>query len=269
MVENCDMFFYTFDIKKYSGGIQMVFSEQLICLRKQKGMSQEQLGEKVGVTRQTVSKWELGETTPDMDKLIELSKLFGISIDELVGKEAPTGTGTLCRMYERPYYEYKSKRTFHGLPLVHVKIGPGITRAKGVVAVGTVATGIVTFGALSFGVLSFGAIAFGLIALGALGIGALLAAGSIAIGLLAFGGIAIGVFAAGGLSLGVYSLGGCAIGDKIAKGGYASATIAIGDETRGDAVFDIHLDGQAEQIKAAIYKYFPDTWDWIVKIFAR
>ena len=141
----------------------MNFSEELICLRKQKGLSQEQLGEEVGVTRQTVSKWELGETTPDMDKLIQLAKLFEISIDELVGKEAPAGQGTLCRMNNRPYYEYKSKRTFHGLPLVHVKIGPGITKAKGVVAVGTVATGIVTFGAISIGVLSFGALAFGLI----------------------------------------------------------------------------------------------------------
>jgi len=245
----------------------MNFSEELICLRKQKGLSQEQLGEEVGVTRQTVSKWELGETTPDMDKLIQLAKLFEISIDELVGKEAPAGQGTLCRMNNRPYYEYKSKRTFHGLPLVHVKIGPGITKAKGVVAVGTVATGIVTFGAISIGVLSFGALAFGLIAIGAFSIGALLAAGSIAIGLLAFGGIAVGVLSAGGLSVGVYSLGGCAMGDKIAKGGYASATIAIGDKALGEATFDIHLDGQAELIKAAIYKYFPGTWEWIVNLF--
>ncbi len=248
----------------------MEFNEQLICLRKQKGMSQEQLGEKIGVTRQTVSKWELGETTPDMDKLIELSKLFGISIDELVGKDAPsTENGSLCRIYNRPCYEYKSKRTFHGLPLVHVKIGPGITRAKGVIAVGTIATGIVSCGAISFGLLSFGALALGLIAIGAISVGALLAAGSIAVGLLAFGGVAVGVFAAGGLSVGVYSLGGCAIGDKIAKGGYASATIAIGDKTDGEAVFDIHLDGQAKAIEAAIYKYFPDTWDWIVKLFAK
>ena len=42
----------------------MTFQEQLITLRKQQGLSQEQLGSKLGVTRQTVSKWELGITTP-------------------------------------------------------------------------------------------------------------------------------------------------------------------------------------------------------------
>ena len=67
----------------------MTFQEQLITFRKQQGLSQEQLGEKLGVTRQTVSKWELGVTTPEMDKLILLADLFHISIDELVGREAP------------------------------------------------------------------------------------------------------------------------------------------------------------------------------------
>jgi len=249
----------------------MDFNEKLICLRKQKGFSQEQLGEKIGVTRQTVSKWELGETTPEMDKLIQLSVFFDISIDELVGKtEKPQEKGSLCMMSTRPvYYEYKSKRTFHGLPLVHVKLGPGITRAKGVVAIGTVATGVVSLGALSFGLLSLGAISFGLIALGALAIGLLIALGSIAIGTLAFGGIAIGIIAMGGLAVGQYSIGGCALADKIARGGYASATVAIGDEAKGDAVFDINLTDQAEQIKAAIYKYFPETWSWIVRMFAK
>ncbi|WP_148511422.1 helix-turn-helix transcriptional regulator, partial [Hungatella hathewayi] len=65
----------------------MTFSERLILLRKQKGFSQEQLGAEVGVTRQTVSKWELGETTPEMDKLIKLAELFGITLDELAGRE--------------------------------------------------------------------------------------------------------------------------------------------------------------------------------------
>ena len=61
------------------------FSERLIKLRKQKGLSQEQLGAAVGVTRQTVSKWELGDTTPELGKLVQLSDYFQISVDELVG----------------------------------------------------------------------------------------------------------------------------------------------------------------------------------------
>lgn len=61
----------------------MKFSEKLMSLRKSKGMSQENLAEKLNVTRQTISKWELDQTTPDLNKLLEISKLFEISIDEL------------------------------------------------------------------------------------------------------------------------------------------------------------------------------------------
>ncbi len=61
----------------------MKFEEKLIKLRKQSGMSQEELAEKLDVTRQTVSKWELGQSKPDMEKLIEISKLFNIPIGNL------------------------------------------------------------------------------------------------------------------------------------------------------------------------------------------
>lgn len=63
----------------------MSFNENLIELRKKEGLSQEELGYKLNVTRQTVSKWELGQTTPEMDKLTEISKLFNVSVDELIG----------------------------------------------------------------------------------------------------------------------------------------------------------------------------------------
>lgn len=65
----------------------MKFNEKLIELRKKNGLSQEELGYKLNVTRQTVSKWELGQTTPEMDKLIELSKIFNISVDELINSK--------------------------------------------------------------------------------------------------------------------------------------------------------------------------------------
>ena len=54
----------------------MEFREQLMELRKQRGWSQEQLGAKIGVTRQTVSKWETGDTTPELAKLIEFCLLY-------------------------------------------------------------------------------------------------------------------------------------------------------------------------------------------------
>ena len=65
----------------------MKFNEKLIMLRKQHNLSQEQVAEKLGVARQTISKWELGETTPEMDKLIMMSELYNITLDELMKEE--------------------------------------------------------------------------------------------------------------------------------------------------------------------------------------
>ena len=61
----------------------MKFNEKLTRLRKTAGLSQEELGNRLDVARQTVSKWELGETTPEMEKLVELSNLFNVSLDEM------------------------------------------------------------------------------------------------------------------------------------------------------------------------------------------
>lgn len=65
----------------------MKFNEKLVMLRKQNNLSQEQLAEQLNVARQTASKWELGETTPEMDKLIKMSEIFKISLDELMKEE--------------------------------------------------------------------------------------------------------------------------------------------------------------------------------------
>lgn len=58
---------------------------RLAELRKQHGLSQEELADQLGVSRQAVSKWERGEASPDTDNLIELSRIYGISLDELLG----------------------------------------------------------------------------------------------------------------------------------------------------------------------------------------
>ena len=62
----------------------MDFSEKLMTLRKQAGLSQEQLADRLGVTRQSVSKWESGAAAPELVKVITLSELFGVSVDYLV-----------------------------------------------------------------------------------------------------------------------------------------------------------------------------------------
>ena len=63
----------------------MSLGENILDLRKKSGLSQEQLGEKVNVTRQTISNWELGETQPNPDQLKLLSQALNVSVDELIG----------------------------------------------------------------------------------------------------------------------------------------------------------------------------------------
>ena len=65
-----------------------MLSESLIRLRKSRGWPQELLAEKLGVSRQAISKWETGESMPDAIKLIALADLFGCPLDELCGREA-------------------------------------------------------------------------------------------------------------------------------------------------------------------------------------
>ena len=62
----------------------MNFNEKLIKLRKEKGLSQEELGTEIGVSRQTISKWELAQSYPDFQRLVLLSDYFHMSLDLLV-----------------------------------------------------------------------------------------------------------------------------------------------------------------------------------------
>ncbi len=63
------------------------FADKLYSLRTQSGYSQETLAEKVNVSRQAISKWELGLTLPDTDKIVALSKVFDVTIDYLLKDE--------------------------------------------------------------------------------------------------------------------------------------------------------------------------------------
>lgn len=65
----------------------MEFGNKLLELRKKENLSQEALAEKLNVTRQTISKWELNETSPDLKQALLISKLFNISLDELVNND--------------------------------------------------------------------------------------------------------------------------------------------------------------------------------------
>lgn len=72
----------------------MILAEKIMVLRKKKGWSQEELAEKLGISRQSISKWESGASVPDIDKILTLGHLFGVSTDyllkdEMDGEELP------------------------------------------------------------------------------------------------------------------------------------------------------------------------------------
>lgn len=79
----------------------MKFEEKMTLLRKKSMLSQEQLAEKLDVTRQTVSKWELGQSKPDMDKLTAMSKLFNVSIDVLTNDDEIIDSDTSIKNEEK------------------------------------------------------------------------------------------------------------------------------------------------------------------------
>ena len=62
----------------------MKFNEKLMSIRKMKGLSQEELGMEIQVSRQTISKWESGQSYPDFQRLVMLSDYFDMTLDELV-----------------------------------------------------------------------------------------------------------------------------------------------------------------------------------------
>ena len=107
----------------------MEFNNKLYELRKQKGLSQEELANRLNVSRQTISKWEVGESTPDMEKLAAISELFDISLDELVldkatKKEEPTEQTTKQKLYsdikEHVLTEDNKKKARNGLKIAGI-----------------------------------------------------------------------------------------------------------------------------------------------------
>ena len=68
----------------------MILADKIITLRKKNGWSQEELAEKVGVSRQAISKWESAQSVPDLDKILRMSEIFGVTTDFLLKDEMET-----------------------------------------------------------------------------------------------------------------------------------------------------------------------------------
>lgn len=108
----------------------MEFNNRLYQLRKQKGFSQEELANRLNVSRQTISKWELGDSTPNMEKLIALSDLFKISLDELVKGEISSvksdfssKSDTINLLNEKVLTPANKKKAKQGLKIVLIILG--------------------------------------------------------------------------------------------------------------------------------------------------
>ena len=80
----------------------MILADKIIDLRKKAGWSQEELAEKLAVTRQSVSKWEGAQSIPDMDKVVQMSRLFGVTTDYLLKDEIEIAEPTVTEDDRRP-----------------------------------------------------------------------------------------------------------------------------------------------------------------------
>ena len=226
----------------------MTLGEKIAKQRKELNYTQEQLVDVLGVSRQSISKWESNIAYPETDKLIKMGKLFDCSMDYLLNEDIiekqdikPKETETLWDKFKKQFHERKSEKMIFGMPLYHIGrnahgfFAVGL-RARGVFSIGLMSRGIFSLGLLSLGIISIGILSLGLISAGTFSLG-LLAVGSIALGLFAAGAISVGLVSFGALSVGCFSSGALAVGKYVAVGDHAHALIAIGESVAEGSVY--------------------------------
>lgn len=258
----------------------MTLGDKIAKARKENNYTQEQLADLLGVSRQSVSKWESGLAYPETEKLIRISELFHCSLDYLLkdGAENVEGRAKEERGFSlgNLFRERKSEKTVRGMPLWHIgKNAEGFfavgLNARGVFAFGLKATGIVSFGLLSLGVLSFGMLSVGILSFGLLALG-ILSAGCFSAGILTAGAICLGVVSSGAIAVGDFSVGALAIGRYFALGDNARAAVAIGKtEAAGTALQKIGeiAAGDAEAIRQALDPIVPEWLGWAKELILR
>ena len=280
----------------------MSIGERLYEHRKKHGYSQEEIADKLEVSRQTVSKWENNMTTPELSKAVELCKIYGTTVESLMRetdelKENFYNSNKLdgennnqdmsnnseanskCSktiVHEHRYLkgscQYTSKAKIGKIPLIHVNIGifpdkkKGNGIAKGIIAIGNVSVGVISIGFLPIGLISIGLLALGILgAIGTVAVG-LYSFGAVAFGMMSFGAISIGYMSVGAVAIGNYSIGAAAIANEIAVGAYASGMIAFGEEAVGTHVYIYDVNSGAEVLQAIKFN-LPYIPNWIYKIF--
>lgn len=256
----------------------MTTGEKIAKLRRENNYTQEQFAELLGVSRQSISKYESNLAYPDTDKLIKISDLFGCTLDYLLKEQIENSnsaeqsyvekkdTGeTLFSILRKIYdFEIKSKRTIFGMPLWHIG-----RKAKGFIAVGLFSRGVISFGLLSVGFLSFGMLSIGILAFGLLALG-LIAAACIAVGGLTFGAISVGIITFGAVSIGQFSVGALALGHYFGYGAQASGMFAFGDEGARGQIYEKIGElsaAEKEQVVELMYQEIPTYFHWIIAWF--
>ena len=259
----------------------MTLGEKLSKLRKEYNYTQEQLADILGVSRQSISKWESDIAYPETDKLIKMGKLFECSMDYLLNDDITEKQGietketeTFWDKFKKQFHERKSEKMIFGMPLYHIgKNAHGFfaigLKARGVFSIGLMSRGIVSLGMLSLGVISIGLLSLGLVSAGVFSAG-LLAVGSIALGLFAAGAISVGLISFGALSVGCFSSGALAIGKYVAVGDHAHALIAIGESVAEGSVYS-HIGTLSSADMPRIVEWLdanvPSWLGWAKEIF--
>ena len=276
----------------------MTVGERLYELRKKYGYSQEDIADKLEVTRQTVSKWENNMTTPELTKAVMLCKLYSITVEYLMSEvEANNINDTESYQSENSsnqnqmnthesierviVHEYKSKKSnrqyiskikIGNIPLVHINYGTydekkkGNGVAKGIIAIGNLAIGVIAIGLLPIGLISIGVFAIGLIcALGLFSVG-VYSFGTFSVGMLAMGAISLGYVSIGAIAIGNYSIGAVAVANQIAIGAYANGLIAYGEDAVGQYAYLFEFNNHTEVLNA-IQTHLPNTPKWVSKMF--
>lgn len=259
-------FIYSYYIIFFVKGDKIMLGKNIYKLRKKKGLSQEDLAFEINVTRQTISNWELGSTSPNPEQLKLLSRVLDVSVDELIDNDL-----YINNIVKKSYgYEFISKFKIRGLPLFHINLGLGhsIRKAKGIIAIGDISKGVIALGGIAIGVFTLGGISLGLVAAGVLALAILFSTGGVAIGSVAIGGVAIGLLSIGGLSIGLYSIGGVAIAKNVAAGDYAYGHIAVGNYVEGTIEL-IKSEVSSVEIEKTILKQFPKTFKIIARIISN
>lgn len=262
----------------------MTTGEKIAVERKKINYTQEQLADRMYVTRQTISKWETDLAYPETDKIIALADLFNCTTDYLLkdniteptavketegkSQSGPAIPLSMNGYINNLYFEYKSKAKIFGMPLVHINWGFRRT-ARGFIAIGVKSIGFISIGIIPFGFLSLGVVSIGLFSFGALALALFMSFGAVSMSAFSLGAISIGLMSNGAFSIGLFANGAFSIGKYMAVGDRAEGLVTIGKTVSSGTYYQEISNSLAisQNAKNALAQVVPDFWKWLMDFF--